>query len=50
MEGSWEHLFHIASNSQEDYYMHSIREEQCLSDYIPHRAIGVVIIGTRKVW
>jgi erythromycin esterase len=43
IEGSWEHSFHIASNGQNKLLLMSpIREEQCLSDYIPHRAIGVV--------
>jgi erythromycin esterase len=42
-EGSWEHALHIASNGQNRLLlMNTIREEQCLSDYIPHRAIGVV--------
>jgi erythromycin esterase-like protein len=43
VEGSWEHSFHIASNGQNKLLLMSpIREEQSLSDYIPHRAIGVV--------
>jgi erythromycin esterase len=43
VEGSWEHAFHIASNSQNRLLlMNTIREEKCLSDYIGHRAIGVV--------
>ncbi|MFT7164789.1 MAG: erythromycin esterase, partial [Flavobacterium sp.] len=42
-EGSWEHKFHIASNGDNRLLlMNNIRKEKCLSDYIPHRAIGVV--------
>lgn len=42
-EESWEHLFHLASNKQNRLLlMNKIREEKCLSDYIGHRAIGVV--------
>ncbi|MFT4973947.1 MAG: erythromycin esterase [Saprospiraceae bacterium] len=41
--GSWEHLFHIASNGENRLLlMNNIREYQYLSDYIPHRAVGVV--------
>jgi erythromycin esterase len=43
VEESWEQLFHIASNAQNKLLlMNDLREEQCLSEYIPHRAIGVV--------
>jgi erythromycin esterase len=42
-EGSWEHKFHVASNGDNRLLlMNNIRKEKCLSDYIPHRAIGVV--------
>jgi erythromycin esterase-like protein len=42
-EESWEHSFHIASNAEDRLLlMNSIREEKCLSDYIAHRAVGVV--------
>ncbi|PRZ21035.1 erythromycin esterase family protein [Flavobacterium granuli] len=40
---SWEDLFHLASNGQNKLLlMNTLREEKCLSDFIGHRAIGVV--------
>jgi erythromycin esterase len=42
-ENSWEHYFHIASNAKNKLLlMHKTRDAKCLSDYIGHRAIGVV--------
>jgi erythromycin esterase len=43
VEGSWEHAFHLASNGQNRLLlMDKLKEENCLSTYIDHRAIGVV--------
>jgi erythromycin esterase-like protein len=43
VEGSWEDAFHHASNGQNRLLlMDTIKEENCLSSYIEHRAIGVV--------
>lgn len=43
VEGSWEHAFHVASNGENRLLlMNTIIEEKSLSDYIGHRAIGVV--------
>ncbi len=42
-EGSWEHLYHIASNGQNKLLLFDkIRNENKLTNYIGHRAIGVV--------
>jgi erythromycin esterase len=42
-EGSWEYLFHKASEGQNRLLlMNKVREEKCMKDYIGHRAIGVV--------
>ena len=43
IEGSWEHAFHIASHGQNKLLLlEDIKDEDILSNYIGHRAIGVV--------
>lgn len=43
VEGSWEHAFHIASDGKNKLLMlNKLKEAECLSSYIGHRAIGVV--------
>jgi erythromycin esterase len=43
VEGSWEHAFHLANNGQNRLLlMNKLKEENSLSSYIGHRAIGVV--------
>src|SRR3970282_2907600 len=43
IEGSWEQVFHLASNGQNRLLlMNKIKEEKCLSSFIGYRAIGVV--------
>lgn len=41
--GSWENLFHIASQGKNSLLLlDTLKNEKCLSPYIDHRAIGVV--------
>lgn len=43
MNGSWEQMFHTASGGRNKLLMlNKIKEEECLSSHIGHRAIGVV--------
>jgi erythromycin esterase-like protein len=43
MNGSWEQLFHLAGGGKNKLLMmHGLKENGALSDYIGHRAIGVV--------
>ncbi|HLF51322.1 erythromycin esterase family protein [Flavobacterium sp.] len=43
MEGSWEHAFHLASNGKNKLLLlNKLKEAECLSSPIGHRAIGVV--------
>jgi erythromycin esterase len=41
MQGSWEHSFNSIGQNRL-LLMHSILEEQCLSDYIHHQTVGIV--------
>jgi erythromycin esterase len=41
MQGSWEHSFNSIGQNRL-LLMHSILEEQYLSDYIHHRTVGIV--------
>ncbi|MDI5887479.1 erythromycin esterase family protein [Flavobacterium yafengii] len=41
--GSWEHAFHLAGNGKNKLLLiNKVKDEECLSSYIGHRAIGVV--------
>lgn len=43
VKGSWEHAFHLAGNGKNKLVLlHNLKDEECLSSYIGHRAIGVV--------
>ena len=42
-EGSWENIFHIASQGKDKLLMMDrLNQEECISSHIPHRSIGVV--------
>jgi erythromycin esterase-like protein len=51
MEGSWEHLFHIASNSQDRLLLCIlfVKNNVCQTISLIARLVSF-IIGTRKVW
>jgi erythromycin esterase-like protein len=43
IDGSWEHIFHIASRGKNKLLiMDKVKDEDCVSSYIGHRAVGVV--------
>jgi erythromycin esterase len=43
VEGSWEHAFHLAGDGKNKLVLlNNLKNEECLSSYIGHRAIGVV--------
>lgn len=43
IDGSWENAFHLAGEGKNKLLiMDKIKEEECVSSYIDHRAIGVV--------